>query len=932
MKTKLALALLLAAGPALAQFATTTTTAPPSDSTNRIASTRFVIQNSPGGASVDGFGAVGDGVTDDTGAFTTALAACNTAKGGVVSIGPKRYLINSGNITIPPNCKLVGSLYPAAQRNRDYSTVPYALLINPSFTINVGNGGGQAGGVELRGLYVLASNLVPVTTVRGGINLVAGFSGTAVTLNGSDGHVIDVTILGFTNAITLSGFGRAVIDRVYFDTFNGVSIDNCHDTCRITDTQGTYYTTANIPGGSTLQSAITGIADNGSGLYRVTIPANILVTGDVVNIGQANINAVNNRWTVTVIDPTHVDLQGSASAGPSISSNTTIGQNWITVANTTNVGTGQTVTGTGIPVSTTVTAVWQNQNIVWLNNAATATGSAVSLAFADPAYTSGGTLVLSANTRRGGKSYSITNSEGVEMTNVVGGQGPDTAFYLGTLAAWVHCTNCVADSNTVTNNNGADPLQVGVWFDSTSYGSSWQGSTASVDIAFRNTSSGPIANSIINSNLGTLNLSIDPFAATMELAGSNPLISLGNQATNSVANLLLADSSGSVTFSNNNFRLATTFFQTYTGLNDVTGSNNTFASGSTIVPSTPPVMGSWVVNGDFDIDQAHEGTAASCASPFLDRWRCGSNNGATYNLQRVADAPTGYTHSSKITSTAAQVIGAAANSKYSQQLESTMLLYLGWGTAKALPVEYDFCAKSSLTGNFTAILRNSSSSPTYLIQYALPVASTWTCFSYIIPGPLIGSWGGVAGVMNLFLDFDLGSGTNGQSANANVWQAANFQEITGNVQLGATNAATLNITAVHLRQGTQLFSTYSPNPYEIELSRAQRFYRKSFPLGTAPAQNAGVAGARCVTNPIAVGRPSLFIPFEPPMQTSPTITTYNPSVTNANWRDVTAGADVTVSVDPAAAKGPTGVNISTGATVATLADELCIHYTADTAN
>jgi hypothetical protein len=878
---------------------------------------------------VDYYGAVGNGVTDDTPAFTNALAACALTS-GTVAIGPKRYLINSASITIPPNCRLVGNFYPGAQRNRDFSTVPYAILLNPSFTINMGNGG-QAGGSELSGVFVLASNMVPVSTVRGGINLVAGFSGTGITIKGSDAHVIDTTVLGFTNAISSSGFGRLVVDRVYFDAFNGVSIDNCHDTCRITDTQGTYYTTANIPGGSTLQYAVSGIAANGSGLYRVTIPANILVTGDVINIGQANINAVNGRWTVTVIDTTHVDLQGSTSGGPTVNSNTTAGQNWITVASTANIGTGQTITGTGIPGSTTVTAVWQNQNIVWLSNAATATGSSVSLAFADPAYTSGGTLVLTANARRGGKSYSVTNTEGVQMTNVVGGQGPDTAFYFGTGAGWIHCVNCAADSNTVTNSNGADPLQVGVWFDGTSYGCYWMGSVAADDIAFRSTSSGPIANEVVNGNLGTTNLTIDPFAATMEIAGSNRLIATGNQATNSVANVLLADAAGSLTFSNNDFGNDTAYFQTYAGLNDVVGSGNKFASG-TLIPFTPPVMGSWIVNGDFAIDQAHEGSSAANCPMLPDRWRCTSNNGGAFTIQRVADAPAGYEYSSKITSAASQTIGATTINRYSQQLESTMLQNLNWGTATALPVAFDFCAKSSLTGSFTVTLRNGGSSPTYLVPYAIPSANVWVCFSQIVPGPTTGVWVGGAGSMNLFLDFDLGTGSNQQSANANAWQASTFQEITGSVQLGATSGATLNIAAVHLRQGTQTSAPYVPNLYEAELARARRFYRKSFPLGTAPVQNAGVAGARCVTNPIANGRPSQFVPFDPPMETNPTVTTYNPSAANANWRDVTAAADVTVTVDPATAKSSTGVNISTGATVTTLADELCIHYTADTGN
>lgn len=132
----------------------------------------------------------------------------------------------------------------------------------------------------------------------------------------------------------------------------------------------------------------------------------------------------------------------------------------------------------------------------------------------------------------------------------------------------------------------------------------------------------------------------------------------------------------------------------------------------------------------------------------------------------------------------------------------------------------------------------------------------------------------------------------------------------------------------------QLETSAAVTPFERRQFAEERelcmeHYRSSFPYGTAPAQSAAVAGALTVKNPIALGDPAIWVGFDPPMRTTPTLTTYNPSAANANWRDVTAGADATVSVDPATSIGPTGVLIATSGTVTALGDVLCIHYAAD---
>jgi hypothetical protein len=82
---------------------------------------------------------------------------------------------------------------------------------------------------------------------------------------------------------------------------------------------------------------------------------------------------------------------------------------------------------------------------------------------------------------------------------------------------------------------------------------------------------------------------------------------------------------------------------------------------------------------------------------------------------------------------------------------------------------------------------------------------------------------------------------------------------------------------------------------DFDLPRCQRYYWKSFPQGTAPAQNAGVSGSLTIgTNATSTFSGSFQFPVV--MQAAPsTVTTYNPSAANANFRDSNNGADRTLN-------------------------------------
>ncbi len=105
----------------------------------------------------------------------------------------------------------------------------------------------------------------------------------------------------------------------------------------------------------------------------------------------------------------------------------------------------------------------------------------------------------------------------------------------------------------------------------------------------------------------------------------------------------------------------------------------------------------------------------------------------------------------------------------------------------------------------------------------------------------------------------------------------------------------IDITSAELVYGTYTAAQIIPERPSIKsiLSDCQRFYYKTFPLATAPAQNAGTAGAAAFPQ-LASGTLSFQGPtytFPVTMRAAPTMVSYNPSAANAQARNNTAAAD-----------------------------------------
>ena len=119
-------------------------------------------------------------------------------------------------------------------------------------------------------------------------------------------------------------------------------------------------------------------------------------------------------------------------------------------------------------------------------------------------------------------------------------------------------------------------------------------------------------------------------------------------------------------------------------------------------------------------------------------------------------------------------------------------------------------------------------------------------------------------------------------------------------------------------------------PFSVELKRCMRFFAKTFPYGTVPAQSGGLTNAlKSIAGKAAATAQLLWWQYPVKMRATPTtLTLYNPSAANAQVRDTTAAADCSASTTANVGDGSTDIT-ATGNGSTAVGNTLAIHVTAD---
>lgn len=350
------------------------------------------------------------------------------------------------------------------------------------------------------------------------------------------------------------------------------------------------------------------------------------------------------------------------------------------------------------------------------------------------------------------------------------------------------------------------------------------------------------------------------------------------------------------------------------------------------------------INGSMDVSQENAANQITLASGgvtyaidgFLTPYTHGAATAVIKSQQVVPPGSPSFGNAFKnclqVTATTALSSPATGDFSYiAQRVEGYRWARLGYGASSVQSVTIAFWVYATIAGTASAFIFNSGASRSYPVNFTINNALTWEYKVITIAGDTTGTWLTTTGV-GAWVGICLAVGASFQGTNA-AWQAGLFIGTSSNTNLFASNNNTVCITGFKILAGNEApASSRSPfimRPYDQELLVCQRYFRKSFPQGVACAQNAGIAGAISIKNPIALGDPSIYVSFSPTMRLPPTFTTYNPSAANGNWRDLTAASDVTVSVDPGGTISDGGLLLATSGTVTTLGDILAIHYKAD---
>ena len=251
---------------------------------------------------------------------------------------------------------------------------------------------------------------------------------------------------------------------------------------------------------------------------------------------------------------------------------------------------------------------------------------------------------------------------------------------------------------------------------------------------------------------------------------------------------------------------------------------NTSVANTSLGAGNASIMKNRIINGAMVISQ-YNGTSSvtpTGAAYLIDRWQVIPSQSSKLSFQQNAGSvtpPVGFTNYLGATSLSAYSLVTSDYFLLTQKIEGFNSADLGWGTANAKTVTVSFWVRSSLTGTFGFVLRNSAEDRVYPASYTISAANTWEYETITIPGDTTGTWLTTNGI-GIEIDFGLGVASN-ISGTAGTWTTG-ILGVTGATSVVGTNGATFYITGVQLEVGSNATGFEYVN-YQTSLANCQRY-------------------------------------------------------------------------------------------------------------
>ena len=301
----------------------------------------------------------------------------------------------------------------------------------------------------------------------------------------------------------------------------------------------------------------------------------------------------------------------------------------------------------------------------------------------------------------------------------------------------------------------------------------------------------------------------------------------------------------------------------------------------------------------MSIDQRNAGVSivnpgASSVTYTCDRLAVRNATDAVVNVIQSTDSPNAnFTNSLELdVTTLDSSIAAGQVYTVQQRVEGLNISSLGFGKAGTRYCTISFWHKHTKTGTYCVGLTNSAGNRAYPAEYTQSVADTWE-YSTIsaIPVDTTGTWLMTNGI-GLIVYFVVAAGTNFHGT-VDTWSAANTFATANQVNALDSTSNFFRITGVQLEAGTTA-SDFEFLPVDVNLGRCQRYYEKTYALGTTPGTSG--TGQRDQGSTDAASHFVIHDRFCVKKRTTPTITVYTNSGTSGSWNASTTGLDTTLTV------------------------------------